>query len=80
MSSAENFTQSAKCYLLKNCKVHYESIMIYEKHYQVHYYIYIIFLAYLGDNFTLQAALRAGGLYLNSLRAATSSQHNSSSV
>ena len=37
-------------------------------------YIYIIFLAYLGENFTLQAALRAGGLYLDSLRAATSSQ------
>ena len=36
-------------------------------------YIYIIFLTYLGEN-TLQAALRAGGLYLDSLRAATSSQ------
>ena len=37
-------------------------------------YIYIIILAYLGENFTLQAALRAGGLYLDRLRAATSSQ------
>ena len=37
-------------------------------------YIYIIFLAYLGENFTLQVALRAGELYLDSLRAVTSSQ------
>ena len=29
-------------------------------------YIYIIFLAYLGENFILQAALRAGRLYLDS--------------
>ena len=37
-------------------------------------YIYIIFHAYIGENFILQAALWAGGLYLDSLRAVTSSQ------
>ena len=31
-------------------------------------YIYIIFLAYFGEKFTLHAALRAGGLYLDSLQ------------
>ena len=34
----------------------------------------IVVLAYLGENLTLQVALRAGGLYLDSLRAATPSQ------